>query len=115
MSLVNQQKVLLGSIAEQPMCCNDFPAGSQFEPIGGSYLRQFDPETGCQVLDENGRPKLVRSPTRPIAVAVFVHIDGTTSGILPGIPTPPIIPNASVNTGTFYLLGIFPLAALAMD
>ena len=115
MSLINQALAPVGSLAEQPDCCADFPAGPGPEPIGGSYLRQFDPLTGFQVVGADGRPELVRNPARPVAIVVFVHIDGVTSGIVPGVPTPPFLIDPPITTGTFYLLGIFPLAPLAMD
>ena len=115
MVLTQQGPAPAGSPAEQPTCCADFPAGPQLEPVGGSYLRQYDPATGYQVKGPDGRPELVRSPLRPVAIAVFIHIDGTTSGIVPGIPTPPFLVDPPVTTGTFYLLGIFPLAPLGMD
>lgn len=115
MSLVNQTIAPAGSGAEQPVCCPDFPAGPLPEPVGGSLLRKFDPVTGAQMKDENGRPMLIRSPIRPIVVAVIVHIDGTTSGVVPGVPIPPFLVNPPATTGTFYLLGLFPLAALGMD
>lgn len=101
--------------ANQPVCCPDFPAGPRPEPIGGSYLRNFDPATGQQLKDERGRPMLVRSPGRPVAVAIIVHIDGTTSGLLPGVPIPPFLVNPPVTTGSFYLLGLFPLGPIGMN
>ena len=113
--LTNQKGAPAGFGVEQPDCCADFPAGPRPEPIGGSYLRRFDPATGFQVKDASGRPELVRSPTKPVALALFVHIDGTTSGLVPGVPTPPFLVQPPVTTGTFYLLGIFPLASLSMD
>ena len=111
---VQQGPAPIGSIAEQGECCMDFPAGPQLEPVGGSYLRQFDPVTGFQLKDDDGRPLLVRSPTRPVVVAVFIHIDGTTSGLVPGIPTPPFLVDPPVTTGSFYLLGLFLLTPLGM-
>lgn len=115
MTPVNQAQAPEGSVADQDVCCIDFPSGPKIEAVGGSYLRKFDPVTGFQLKDENGRPLLVRSPGRPVAVAVFVHIDGTTSGVMPGVPTPPFLVNPPVTTGSFYLLGLFPLGALGMD
>ncbi len=115
MVLTQQGLAPAGSPAQQPTCCPDFPAGPRLEPVGGSFLRRFDPLTGYQVKGPNGRPELLRSPTRPVAVAVFIHIDSTTSGIVPGIPTPPFLVDPPVTTGTFYLLGIFPLGSLGMD
>ncbi len=115
MVLVNQGLAPAGSVAEQPTCCMDFPAGPQLEAVGGSYLRQFDPVTGFQSLGPDGRPELVRSPSRPVAVAIIIHIDGVTSGIVPGVPTPPFLVDPPVTTGSFYLLGIFPLGPLGMD
>jgi hypothetical protein len=103
-----------GSGAEQAGCCMDFPMGPQAEPVGGSFLRRFDPVTGFQVLGAGGRPELLRSPTRPVAVAVFIHIDGVTSGIVPGIPTPPFLVDPPVTTGSFYLLGLFFLTPLVL-
>ena len=115
MTPVNQALAPAGSIAEQTVCCADFPADPRLEAIGGSLLREFDPVSGTQLKDEQGRPVLVRSPSRPVAVAVFVHIDGITSGVMPGVPTPPFLVNPPATTGTTYLLGLFPLAALGMD
>ena len=112
MVLTNQGAAPAGSSAEQPICCPDFPAGPRREPIGGSYLRRFDPISGYQLLDANGRPELLRSPSRPVAIAIIVHHDGTTSGIVPGIPIPPFLVNPPATTGTFYLLGLFPLGPL---
>lgn len=112
MVLANQGAAPPGSVAEQPECCPDFPAGPQREPIGGSYLRHFDPVTGFQIKGPDGRPELVRSPTRPVVVAVFIHIDGTTSGIVPGVPTPPFLVAPPFTTGSFYLLGLFFLVPL---
>lgn len=115
MVLPNQQPAPAGSGLEQGDCCQDFPGGPRPEPIGGSYLRRFDPLTGFQVKGPDGRPELVRSPSRPVAIAVFVHIDGITSGIVPGIPTPPFLDDPPITTGSFYLLGIFPLGPLGLD
>jgi hypothetical protein len=115
MTPVTQTLAPAGSVAEQPDCCPDFPAGPLPEPIGGSFLRKFDPATGAQLKDERGRPMLVRSPGRPVAVAIIVHISGTTKGILPGVPIPPFLVDPPVTTGSFYLLGVFPLASLGMD
>ncbi len=115
MVLTNQGPAPAGSVAEQPSCCMDFPAGPQLEAVGGSYLRQFDPVTGFQSLGPDGRPELVRSPSRPVAVAIIIHIDSVTSGIVPGVPTPPFLVDPPVTTGSFYLLGIFPLGPLGMD
>lgn len=115
MVLPNQSPAPPGSIAEQPDCCPDFPQGPRPEPIGGSYLRRFDPVTGFQIKGPDGRPELVRSPSRPVAVAIFVHIDGVTSGIVPGVPTPPFLVDPPVTTGSFYLLGLFFLGPLGMD
>lgn len=115
LTLTNQASAPAGFGVEQPDCCPDFPAGPRPEPIGASYLRRFDPVTGYQIRDADGRPELVRSPTRPVALAVFIHIDGLTSGLVPGVPTPPFLVDPPSTTGTFYLLGIFPLGPLAMD
>jgi hypothetical protein len=49
------------------------------------------------------------------APCIFIHIDGVTSGIVPGVPTPPFLVNPPVTTGSFYLLGLFPLGNLGMD
>lgn len=115
MVLPNQGPAPEGFGVEQGECCVDFPAGPQREPIGGSYLRRFDDVTGFQVLDDDGYPEIVRSPARPVVVAIVVHIDGVTSGIVPGIPTPPFLVDPPVTTGSFYLLGLFPLVNLGMD
>ena len=109
------QTTAAGTVAEQGACCPNFPAGPRIEPIGSSYLRAFDPATGLQVKDERGHAILIRSPQRPVAVALFVHIDGTTSGLVPGIPVPPFVPNLPVTAGTFYLMGVFPLGPIGMD
>lgn len=115
MVLTQQAIAPPGSGAEQPDCCADFPAGPQPEPVGGSYLRQFDSETGYQLKDSSGRPVLLRSPTRPVAIAVVVHQDSLTSGIIPGVPTPPFLVDPPATAGSFYLLGLFPLVPLGMD
>lgn len=113
--LTNQATAPPGFGVEQPDCCADFPAGPRPEPIGASYLRRYDPATGYQIKGPDGRPEIVRSPTRPVAIALFVHIDGITSGLVPGVPTPPFLVDPPVTTGTFYLLGVFPLGPLGLD
>ena len=109
------QTTAAGTVAEQGPCCPNFPAGPRIDPIGGSYLRVFDPTTGLQVKDHRGRPALVRSPQRPVAIALFVHIDGMTSGLVPGVAVPPFVPDLPVTAGSFYLLGIFPLGPIMID
>lgn len=104
-----------GSGAEQPPCCPDFPAGPRLEPVGGSYLRQFDPATGFQLVDEDGIPELLRSPIRPVAIVVLIHTDGVTSGILPGVPIAPFLVDPPITTGSVYLLGVFPLGPLVLE
>lgn len=115
MVLTEQSLAPPNSVAEQPNCCPDFPAGPRPQPVGGSYLRRFDAETGFQVRGADGRPELIRNPSRPVAMTVFIHIDGVTSGLVPGVPTPPFLTDPPVTTGSFYLLGIFPLLPLGMD
>lgn len=111
--MANTQQSLApaGDPAEQPLCCpNGFPA-PDYQPVGSSLLRAFDPATGFQVLDANGRPQLIRSPRAVDFIAIVVHTDKTTHGINPGIPILPI-PGLSATTGDHYLLGIFDLRAL---
>lgn len=111
-SFTTQGFVPLEFEAEQPDCCLDSPLGRLKTPIGSSFLRKFDPETGFQLRDANGRVETVRSPGRPIAAVLFVHIDGVTSGLVPGFPVPPFIPEAPVTAGSVYLLGVFPLGGI---
>ena len=120
MVAVNQGAAPAGSGAEQPLCCPDAvipPApGPRLQPIGSSFLRRFDPATGFQMLGENGRPELVRSPVPVPLIVVIVHIDRTTHGINPGIVIPPFAEAGFPATaGDHYVLGIFPLGGLAMD
>lgn len=115
LALVDQALAPIGSPAEQPPCCPDFPAGPQFEPVGASYLRVFDPDTGFQVKDADGRPELVRSPIRPAAIAVLIHTDGITSGLVTGVPIAPFLQNPPATTGSVYLLGLFPLGDLGTN
>ena len=106
--LVTQAAAPDGSLAEQPVCCPDgFPVPRP-QPIGGSFLRQFDQETGLPVLGADGRPELVRSPVPVVVIALVVHIDETTHGISAGIPIPPI-PGISAASGDHYTLGLFDL------
>lgn len=58
--------------------------GGRFVPTSSDYLRTYDPKTGWEVLDGNGRPVVVRSPLKAIGVAVVAHLDRTTHGIAPG-------------------------------
>ncbi len=108
------------SPAVQPLCCPDAvipPApGPRLSPIGSSFLRRFDPDTGFQVLDLDGRPELVRSPVAVPLIVVIVHLDRMTHGIHPGIVIPPF-PGAGfpATAGDHYVLGIFPIGGLAMD
>ncbi len=101
-----------GSGAEQPTCCPDHPAGPRIAPVGGSWLRRFDPVTGYQMLEASGYPELLRSPSRPPVIALVVHTDSTTFGVLPGIAIPPFLINPPVTAGNYYLLGLFPLGPL---
>jgi hypothetical protein len=113
-SLVTQAAAPAGSGAEQPDCCPDgFPAPRP-QPIGGSYLREFDPSTGYPILGPDGRPKLLRSPVPVVVIALVVHIDETTHGLSAGIPIPPI-PGISTTAGDHYTLGLFDLRHLLDD
>lgn len=106
--LVTQVAAPASSGAEQPLCCPDgFPAPRP-QPIGGSYLRQFDQTTGLPVLGPDGRPQLLRSPVPVAVIALVVHIDETTHGLSAGIPIPPI-PGIPATAGDHYTLGLFDL------
>jgi hypothetical protein len=105
--VTNQAAAPAGSGAEQPPCC---ATASVIQPIGASFLRAFDLQTGFQELDADGRPVLVRSPLPVAFLAVVVHVDRTTHGINPGIPILPI-PGTPVSVGDHFLLGIFDLRA----
>lgn len=117
---MNQGLAPAGSSAEQPPCCADSPLppvpGARLSPIGSSFLRRFDPATGFQVLDSDGWPEILRSPIAVPLVVLIVHMDRMTHGIHPGVVIPPI-PGSTfpVTAGDHYVLGIFPLANLAMD
>jgi hypothetical protein len=110
-SLVTQAASPDGSPAEQPVCCPDGVPAPRPQPIGASFLRQFDQTTGLPALGTDGRPELVRSPLPAVVIAVVVHIDETTHGISAGIPIPPI-PGISATTGDHYTLGLFDLRQL---
>ena len=115
---MNQGLAPAGTAAAQPPCCADSPVppapGPRLSPIGSSFLRRFDPETGFQVLGADGRPEILRSPTAVPLIVVIVHIDRMTHGIQPGIVIPPF-PGSSfpVTAGDHYVLGIFPLGGLS--
>lgn len=55
-----------------------------YSPSTSSFLRRYDPDTGFEILRPDGRPEVVRSPTRAITIIVASHIDRTTHGITPG-------------------------------
>ncbi|MFK7848309.1 MAG: T9SS type A sorting domain-containing protein [Rhodothermales bacterium] len=111
MVTTNQALAPAGDDAEQPLCCPAGVPAPSYQPVGSSFLRAFDPATGFQRLDANGRPVLIRSPRAVDFIAIVVHSDKTTHGINPGIPILPI-PGLSATTGDHYLLGIFDLRAL---
>lgn len=112
MVTTNQALAPSGHEAEQSLCCPDgFPVTPSYQPVGSSFLRAYDLNTGYQQLDGNGRPVLIRSPRAVDFIALVVHTDKTTHGINPGIPILPI-PGLSATTGDHYLLGIFDLRAL---
>lgn len=52
--------------------------------VSSDYLRIYDQETGFEKLDRQGRPIVVPSPVRALAVTLIVHTDKTTHGISPG-------------------------------
>lgn len=105
---VTQAAAPAGSRAEQGNCCpNGFPAPRP-QPLGASFLRLFDADTGLQLLGPDGRPELLRSPVPAVVIALVVHIDETTHGISAGLPIPPR-PDVDVTAGDHYTLGLFDL------
>ncbi|MEM8484911.1 MAG: T9SS type A sorting domain-containing protein [Bacteroidota bacterium] len=100
-----------GSDSEQPLCCPNGVPAPEYQPVGSSYLRAFDLNTGFQELDHNGRPVLIRSPRAVDFIALVIHTDKTTHGINPGVPILPI-PGLSATTGDHYLLGIIDMRSL---
>jgi len=107
----DQYDAPVGSEAEQPLCCTPGLPDAIPQPVGSSLLRRFDPETGFQRLDEQGRPELIRSPIAVDFIAIVAHVDKATHGTNPGIPILPI-PGTSVTTGDHFLLGMFDLRDL---
>ncbi len=80
----------------------------EIQAVGSSFLREFDPETGFQKIDANGKPILVRSPVPLAFYAIVLHTDKQTHGINPGVPTPPA-PGMPWTTGDHFLIGMFDL------
>lgn len=113
-SLVTQAAAPDGSIAEQPVCYPDGAPVPGRQPVGGSYLRLFDPATGFPILGPDGRPELVRSPAPVVVIALVVHIDETTHGLSAGIAIPPV-PGIPATTGDHYTLGVFDLRAFHQE
>lgn len=54
-------------------------------PTSSDYLRQFDPDSGFERLDDNGVPLVVRSPVRALGVEIIAHVDRMTHGIAQGV------------------------------
>ena len=104
--VIDQVDAPAGSGAEQGTCC-----GGLVQAVGSSYLRRFDPVTGFQLLDDDGRPELLRSPVPVAFMLLVIHIDGTTHGINPGLPIFPF-PGVPFTVGDHFVLGIFDLQDL---
>jgi hypothetical protein len=98
-----------GSIAIQPPCCGLVTLSGEpvHQPIGSSFLREFDPATGFQKLEANGRPKLVRSPVPAVFISIISSLDNHTKGINPGLPYVPEL----FSFGDHVILGVFDLRA----
>jgi hypothetical protein len=107
--VTEQSAAPAGSGAEQGTCC----AGA-IQPVGSSYLRVFDPVTGLQELDADGRPVLLRSPVPVAFMLLVIHTDGMTHGIHPGLPIFPF-PGVPFVVGDHFVLGIFDLAGVAEE
>ncbi|MCI0539852.1 MAG: hypothetical protein L0Z50_31980 [Verrucomicrobiales bacterium] len=113
-SLITQLAAPADSGAEQPLCCpNGFPV-PQPQPIGAAFLRVFDPATGFQLKEPDGRPMLLRSPVPTVVIAVVVHIDDSTHGISAGIPIPPA-PGIPATSGDHFTLGLFDLRQFHLE
>ena len=98
-----------GSIAFQPPCCGLVTPSREpvHQPVGSSFLREFDPATGFQKLEANGRPKLVRSPVPAAFISIISSIDKHTKGLNPGLPYVPEL----LSFGDHVILGVFDLRA----
>jgi hypothetical protein len=107
---VTQAAAPSDSVAYQPVCCPDGIPAPGYDPIAAAYLRAFDPLTGYQLRDANGKPQLIYSPVPVAFIAIVAHVDKLTHGITPGIPIFPI-PGTSVTTGDHFLVGMFDLRA----
>jgi hypothetical protein len=78
-----------GSAAFQPGCCSGLLTRSGLpvlQPVGSSFLREFDRATGFQVLGAAGRPKLVRSPVPAAFIAISLVRISTSRGSTRGWP-----------------------------
>ncbi|MFN0105027.1 MAG: hypothetical protein ACKV2U_23455 [Bryobacteraceae bacterium] len=110
---IQQAAAPVNTGASQPNCCpNGFPEPKP-QPIGASFLRQFDQATGLPIIGSDGRPQLLRSPVPAVVIAIVVHLDGTTHGISAGIPIPPM-PGVASTSGDHYTLGLFDLRTFHM-
>jgi hypothetical protein len=98
-----------GSTSFQPPCCGLVTLSGEpvHQPIGSSFLREFDPATGFQKLEANGRPKLVRSPVPAVFISIISSLDKHTKGINPGLPYVPEL----LSFGDHVILGVFDLRA----
>src|SRR2546425_1822382 len=115
MVYTHQAPAPAGSIAAQPNCCPSpgFPVANRPQPVGASYVREYDPATGFQLLDPDGRPRLPSSPVPAVFISVTARIDRNTSGMHPGIGfIPSVVQGVPAISGDHIVLGIFDLRAL---
>lgn len=105
----HQSAAPAGSISFQPPCCGLVTLSGEpaHQPIGSSFLREFDPATGFQKLEANGRPKLVRSPVPSVFISIISSLDKYSKGINPGLPYVPEL----LSFGDHVILGVFDLRA----
>jgi hypothetical protein len=107
------------SVAFQPGCCSGlFTRGSglpPLQPVGASFLREWDRDTGFQVLDDNGRPKLVRSPVPALFIAISYVLDKHLKGISAGLPRTSVPPPVNVEVfGDHVIAGVIDLRPFHM-
>jgi hypothetical protein len=114
----NQGEAPVGSIAAQPGCCSGLLSRTGLpvlQPVGSSFLREFDRATGFQVLGADGRPKLLRSPVPAAFIAISFILDKHLKGINAGLARVSVPPPVSVEIlGDHVILGLFDLRAFHM-
>eukprot|EP01084_Bolivina_argentea_P084033 152085_1 len=109
-SKISDGKIIYKNL-NQPLFFNS----NGYTTVGREYIRQYNQTNGFQILEENGKAKVVRAPTSALRLSIIAHLDYITHGTHASLGCSQMFEPGNWGCGDHFPLATFDLNQLAMN